>query len=65
MTRMEFVRRVFESKFPYANDQKVCQEVELSAKNKVTHTLHLDEKANGNNSHYTVREIVFQSTRSS
>ena len=42
----------------YANDQKVGQEVELSAENKWTHTFaDLDEKANGNTITYTVREV--------
>ena len=42
----------------YANDQKVGQEVELSAENKWTHTFaDLDEKVNGNTITYTVREV--------
>lgn len=42
----------------YANDQKVGQEVELSAENKWTHTFaDLNEKANGNTITYTVREV--------
>ena len=42
----------------YANDQRVGQEIELSAENKWTHTFaDLDEKANGNTITYTVREV--------
>lgn len=42
----------------YANDQRVGQEIELSAENKWSHTFaDLDEKANGNTITYTVREV--------